>query len=280
MVPIEEERALPDGGDPPKQQERQMVPGVTSPGDAELDIVIPVYNEGGNILRVLSSFARHIQKTRFRVLICYDRDDDDTLTALASYSAPFPIELVKNRGQKAHGAIMTGFQYSDAPAVLVFPGDDDYNAAQVDAAMAAFRAGAEIVIASRFVPGGCMVGCPWLKGTLVRLSAFALHHLARLPTRDASNGQRLFSRRVLDSIPVESTAGFAYSIELLVKCHRLGWQISEVPFQWYERKHGQSRFQIIRWLPAYLPWFWYAFQTTYLRRGPETVVLDEGADAR
>ena len=45
-------------------------------------------------------------------------------------------------------------------------------------------------------PGGDMVGCPLLKAMLVRSANFTLHHLARVPTRDASNGFRLFSRRV------------------------------------------------------------------------------------
>jgi dolichol-phosphate mannosyltransferase len=246
--------------------------------DIELDIVIPVYNEGANIRHVLDSL-RSIQRTRFRVLICYDRDDDDTLPAIADYQAPFPIQLVKNRGKRALGAIVTGFADSTAPAVLVFPGDDDYNAPRLDQMMDAFRGGADIVCASRFIPGGCMVGCPWLKATLVRLSAFVLRHVARLPTHDASNGFRLFSRRVVHDIPIESKKGFAYSIELLVKCHRLGWPIVETPVHWYERKHGQSRFQVVRWLPDYLPWFTYAFRTTYLRLGPETVDLREGAAA-
>jgi hypothetical protein len=116
-----------------------------------------------------------------------------------------------------------------------------------------------------------MTGCPWLKAALVRAGNFSLFHLARLPTRDASNGFRLFSRRVMDDIVVESDRGFCYSIELLVKCHRLGWRIGEVPARWFERAHGTSRFQVIRWLPAYLRWYLYAFATTCLRRPARTV---------
>ena len=94
-----------------------------------------------------------------------------------------------------------------------------------------------------------MVGCPWLKAVLVRAANFTLYHLARLPTHDASNGFRLFSRRVTTEIPIESERGFCYSIELLVKCHRLGWRIGEVPARWFERAHGASRFQVVKWLP-------------------------------
>jgi hypothetical protein len=121
--------------------------------------------------------------------------------------------------------------------------------------------------------GGSMVGFPWLKALFVRAGNFTLYHLARLPTRDATNGFRLFSRRTLDEIAVESDRGFCYSIELLVKCHWLGWRIGEVPARWIERTHGPSRFRVLRWLPAYLRWYAYAFATTYLRRPARTVRL-------
>ena len=48
---------------------------------AELDIVIPVYNEGPNILATLGALTRDV-KTPARVLICYDRPDDDTLAVV------------------------------------------------------------------------------------------------------------------------------------------------------------------------------------------------------
>jgi hypothetical protein len=78
---------------------------------------------------------------------------------------------------------------------------------------------------------------------------------------------------VIERIPVESDQGFCYSIELLVKTHRLGWRIGEVPAQWFERRHGESRFRVLQWLPAYLRWYGYAFATTWLRRPPDTVPL-------
>jgi dolichol-phosphate mannosyltransferase len=243
---------------------------------AELDIVIPVYNEGRNIVPVLDSLGRNV-KTSFRVLICYDHDDDDTLPAIAAYRpSDFEIQLVKNRGRGAFGAVTTGFTDSKAPCVLMFPADDDYNAARLDAMVEKARSGCEVVVASRFTPGGRMVGCPAVKAALIRGSAFVLHHFGRLPTSDPSNGFRLFSQHVIRSIPLESSEGFTYSIELLVKCHRLGWAIGEVPVEWYPRKTGQSRFHVLKWLPQYFRWFRYAFATTWLRRGPQTVTLREG----
>ena len=241
----------------------------------ELDIVIPVYNEGRNIVATLSALKRSVT-TPARVLICYDHAEDDTLPAIranAQVHAGLAIEFVRNRSRGAHAAVMTGFAASTAPFVLMYPADDDTNAAMLDRMVALARAGCDIVCASRFMPGGAMVGCPLLKAALVRSANFTLRHVARLPTTDASNGFRMFSRRVVERIPVESEAGFCYSIELLVKAHRLGWRIAEVPVRWFERRHGASRFQVIKWLPAYLRWYAYAFATTFLRRPPRTVTL-------
>lgn len=245
----------------------------------KLDIVIPVYNEGEAIWPALDSFLDHV-KTPFRVLICYDHDDDTTVTSLASYPrrGEVDIVLVKNRGKFAHGAVMTGFAESVAPYVLTFPADDSYNAPNIDPMVALADEGCAIVCASRFMKGGCMKGAPWLKGMLCRWGNFVLRHLGRIPTHDASNGLRLFARRVFEEIEIESDSGFCYSIELLAKTHRLRWRIGQTPAQWYERTQGTSRFRVLHWLPAYGRWFAYVFATTWLGRRSVKMVDRGGAD--
>jgi glycosyltransferase involved in cell wall biosynthesis len=242
---------------------------------ARLDIIIPVYNEGNIILATLAALRSQV-KTPVRILICYDKPDDDTLSTIEANRAQvegMSIEFVRNRSRGAHAAVMTGFAASQAPFVLVFPADDDFNAGIIDAMVGKAEQGADVVCASRFMPGGCMVGCRWLKAFLVRTAAFTLYYVARLPTRDATNGFRLFSRRVIDTIEVESDRGFCYSLELLVKCHRLGWPVADVPAKWFERTQGASRFQVLKWVPAYLRWYLYAFGTTFLRLGGPSVKL-------
>ncbi len=230
-----------------------------------IDVVIPVHNEGENIRPLLQAFAREV-RSAIRVLICYDRDDDTTLAALKDLQSPFPIILVKNEGHGAHGAVMTGLRRSDAPAAISYMADDDYNAGIIDQMVASFRQGNDIVCASRFMPGGSMVGCRWQKAFLVRTVAWTLYHVAGLPVHDPTNAFRLISRRLRDAVTIESTEGFTYSIELLVKCHRKGWGVSEIPARWFERDKGASRFRIWKWAPGYLRWYFYAFATTYLRR--------------
>ena len=74
-------------------------------------------------------------KTPLRVLICYDREDDDTLPAIRDNRdklGGLAIDFVRNRGKGAHGAVLSGFAAGEAPFAVVLPADDDYNAAILD----------------------------------------------------------------------------------------------------------------------------------------------------
>jgi len=97
------------------------------------------------------------------------------------------------------------------------------------------------------------------------------NEVARLPTRAATNGFRLFSRRVIEGIEIEADSGFCCSLEILVKCHRLAWV--DVPAKGFERKQGASRFRVLGWIPAYLRWYLYALATTFLRLPANSVKL-------
>jgi len=239
----------------------------------KLDIIIPVFNEGAGIISTIDALQTEI-KTPFQILICYDLEDDTTLAALrAKQITNTNIIFVKNKFIGAHGAVITGFNISEADFILVMPADDNYNAPKIDLMVGIAECGADIVCASRFIDGGCMKDCPLLKATLVRSAAFSLYWLGGLPVRDATNGLRLFSRRVVKEIEIESTKGFSYSLELLAKCHRLKWKIEEIPAFWFERTYGKSKFKVLKWLPAYLRWYFYVFLTTWLRRGGNTVKM-------
>lgn len=209
-----------------------------------IDIVVPVYNEGENILRLLKAFRAEI-KTPYRLLVCYDHAEDSTLAALKlPSSVDEQVVLVKNKFRGAHGAIRSGFQASTAAMVITYMADDDYNAGLIDRMVEMCQAGNDLVAPSRFIPGGVFEGCRWPKSFLVQAASMSLYYLARVPIHDVTNGFRLFSRRLLSTFVLQSTEGFTYSIELLVKCHRLGWKMAELPAAWYERTYGHSRFKV------------------------------------
>jgi glycosyltransferase involved in cell wall biosynthesis len=131
-----------------------------------LDIVIPVYHEGPNIVSVLELF-RHELRFPYRVLICYDFDGDSTLAILEQLSKEdYHFELVKNHGRGVLDAIRAGLRQTTASFLLTFPADDNYNAPRINGMLEKAQSGYDIVSGSRFVPSGCMEDCPSLEAIL------------------------------------------------------------------------------------------------------------------
>ena len=237
--------------------------------DSFLDIIVPVYNEGRKLILLLENFEKII-KTKFRVLFCYDDENDDIFQHQEEFKKfNFKIILVKNPFKGPCSAIKEGLKYGDTECVIVYPADDFLNFNIIDKMYSEFKKGNDIVVASRFMEGGSMKGCPIIKSVLVRVASTSLYLLSSIPVRDASNGFRLFSRKLLNIVDVESKVGFAYSLELLSKCNRLKLKIAEIPAQWEERSEGSSRFKTFKWLREYLRWYFYGLGTTWLKKGPE-----------
>ena len=238
---------------------------------APLDIIIPIYNEGDRVLKLLSTF-QDIIKTRIRVLLCYDREDDNVFHYKDDLSKlNFNVVFVKNPSSGPCAAIKEGLFYGESECAIVYPADDFLNVKIIDKMYFAFKEKNDIVVASRFIKGGSMKGCPLIKSILVRVASTTLFILSSIPVKDASNGFRLFSRHLLNLVDIESKVGFAYSLELLAKCNRLKLKIHEIPAQWEERSVGSSRFKIIKWLPEYLKWYFYGLSTTWLKKDAQDV---------
>lgn len=130
------------------------------------------------------------------------------------------------------------------------------------------RAGAAVVAASRYMPGGSRIGGRWLKTRLSRIASLTLHWFGGIPTHDSTNGFKLYARWFLDRVRIESRTGFA--LELTVKAHRMGLPVREVPTVWRDRRAGRSRFRLLAWLPHYLKW-WLIGMTLRLRPRPATI---------
>ena len=236
-----------------------------------LEIIIPIYNEGEKVIKLLNQFQILI-KTKFKILLCYDLNDDNIFNyekELKKFN--FEIILVKNPSIGPCSAIKEGLYYGNSDCVIVYPADDLLNINIIDQMYISFKNSNDIVVASRFIKGGSMKDCPLIKSILVRVASSTLYLLSSIPVRDASNGFRLFSRRLLNIVKIESNIGFAYSLELLAKCNRLKLRIAEIPAQWEERVEGSSRFKILKWLPTYLRWYFYGLETTWLKKGPKDV---------
>jgi len=220
-------------------------------------VVVPVYNEGENVVPTLRAIVEKSRTRPLEVLVVHDFDEDTTVPVVKRLQAEIP-ELRLHRNDLGRGvlnAIKSGLGAARAPFVLVTMGDGSDDAGDIDSMYELAKGGADVVAGSRYMRGGHQLGGPWLKRSMSRAAGLSLHWLAGIPVHDATSNFRMYSKRLLEKVRIESDGGFELGIELTVKAHLLGMRVAEVPTTWRDRTAGQSRFQLWRWLPRYLRWY-------------------------
>lgn len=234
-----------------------------------LSVVCPVYNEAENIERLMDALQASIS-VPLELLIVYDHETDNTVPRVNSIARryPFPIRLLQNQfGTGALNALKSGFRESRGEAVLVVMADlsDDFSVVD-EMYRLITTAGFDIVCGSRYMPGGRQIGGPLLKKSISRLVGLSLHYLTGLPTHDVTNSFKMYKRRFLNGVKIESQGGFEIGMELVVKAFLNGAKITELPATWLDRTAGKSRFRIWRWAPNYLGWYLYALSKWWRRQ--------------
>ena len=231
---------------------------------APLKIIVPVYNEGQNILRTIGQIQANVTAP-YSVLIVYDFEADNTLPVvneLIQEKNILNISLLRNSyGNGALNAIKTGFDHvEDDDAVLVVMADYSDDLTKVGDMLAAIHSGYDIVCGSRYMKGGRQVGGPILKRLLSRMAGLSLHLIAGIPTHDISNSFKMYRKSVLKNMKIESRGGFEVGMEIVVKAFFSSCRITEVPTTWQDRVAGKSRFKLVKWLPEYIRWYLYALK--------------------
>jgi glycosyltransferase involved in cell wall biosynthesis len=223
-------------------------------------LVVPVYNEGENI----GAYCRMLAQAPagYELLLCHDSPEDDTLPALERLpmaEKPAVVRPILNTlGPGVRYAIEAGMRAARAPVVVVSMADVSDDVSKIGEMVARAEAGADVVCASRYMPGGRQIGGPRFKAFLSRMAGVTLHHLSGLPTHDPTNSFKAYRAEFLRRTPIESREGFALSLELTVKAHFGGGRVEEVPAIWRGRTRGSSRFRLFHWLPHYLRWYFWA----------------------
>jgi glycosyltransferase involved in cell wall biosynthesis len=221
-----------------------------------LSIVMPVFQEGEAVEQVIRALTSGV-RTPHEILVVYDFDEDPTVPVIVRLAGELPAVrgLRNDLGRGVLNAMKAGIAASSGPYVLITMSDGSDEPAIVDSMVALAQDGADVVAASRYMRGGRQVGGPMLKRLMSRTAGLTLHWFAGVPTHDPTNNFKLYARRFLDTVVIESTAGFELALELTVKATLARRRVAEVPTTWRDRTAGQSNFKLRKWLPNYLHWY-------------------------
>ena len=230
---------------------------------AKLDIIIPVYNEDENIIKLLKLLDSTVI-CNFRILICYDNETDKTLKHLKNLNIiKNEIKLIKNPKQGPNSAIIEGIKSSNSKIILVYMADDFENIKLINEMVDLIEKGNDLVIPSRFITGGKMLGAVKSKEMVTRIGSNLIYYLAGIPYKDCTNAFKMFSASITDVIKFESTMGFTFALELVAKSYFLKLKIIEVPSTWIEVKNRKSNFKMVKWIPYYIYWLLYSMIKNY-----------------
>lgn len=223
-------------------------------------VVIPVYREGEAVVACLERIGREVLLPA-EILVVHDTPDDPTVPYAQRVAArDARVRTVLNTyGRGPANAIRYGIDAARAPVAVVTMADGSDDPRQIDELARLVDRGVMVAAASRYMPGGQQVGGPRLKRLLSRVAGRSLHLLARVGTRDATNSFKAYDTAFVQTVGIESRAGFEIGLELTAKATRLRLPVAEIPTIWLDRELGSSQFDLGRFLPAYLRWYRYAF---------------------
>ena len=208
-------------------------------------VVVPSYNEALNVLPLTRDVLD--QDPRLEVLVVDDASPDGTGRLVEKAAADEGrLHLLEREGKLGLGsAYQAGFRYAldrDYERVLTMDCDFSHDPAYLPGMLAAADQ-ADVVIGSRYTPGGGVANWPLARKLLSRFANLYTQTLLRLPVHDCTAGFRCYSREVLETVDPFAVRGSGYSFleEMVWRVHRAGFEIIEIPIVFQDRTKGSSK---------------------------------------
>ncbi len=208
-------------------------------------MVVPTYNEAENLAWIVGRVRA--AQPELDVLVVDDGSPDGTGRIADELAAADPHVKVVHRTQKAGlgAAYRAGFRVAlDAGYDVIgeMDADGSHQPEQLDRLLDAIRT-ADLVIGSRWVPGGSIVNWPKSREALSRGGNLYVRLLLGIHVRDATAGFRLFRRATLEKIDIDSvhSTGYVFQTDMAYRTLQAGLKVVEVPIEFIERERGDSK---------------------------------------
>ena len=212
--------------------------------------MIPALNEAENLAELIPLIRQTLDPLmiQYEITVVDERADERTRQVLEDNQASLICPPTRGYGK----ALWAGLTAASGAYIATMDADISHPPRFL-AEMWQARQSAEIIIASRYVPGG-KAEMPISRYLLSKILNYFFGWGLGLHVRDLSSGYRLYQRKVIQAIEI-SAADFDALQEILVKASFAGFRIQEIPFTYRPRKHGSSHARVIKFGMAYLRLF-------------------------
>lgn len=235
-----------DGADAEPGRERQDDGGRRKYGPLGTTLVIiPTYNEAENIKSIVERVRESVPDAH--ILVADDNSPDGTGKVADELAAEDDrVKVLHRKGKEGLGAAyLAGFRWGieHGYGVLVeMDADGSHQPEELPRLLTALK-GADLVIGSRWVPGGRIVNWPKSREFISRGGSTYSRLLLDVPIRDMTAGYRAFRKETLEGIGMDEVAsqGYCFQIDLAWRAIKAGFHVIEVPVTFIERERGESK---------------------------------------
>ncbi|MCZ7380322.1 MAG: polyprenol monophosphomannose synthase [Candidatus Methanoperedens sp.] len=207
----------------------------------EISMVVPTYNESENIENLLRAVSKTLEGYDYEIIVVDDNSPDGTAGIIQEYAAGVDrIRLLVRSGKLGLGsAILDGFRMAKGNYFLMLDADLSHRPEDIKR-LIDNRKGADIVIGSRYIKGGKIIGWPLKRRIISRSAVVLAKNLFRLKVKDPVSGFALYKKEIFERQSRKlDPIGYKLLLEILVKSQEL--TVTEIPITFLERKNGQSK---------------------------------------
>jgi dolichol-phosphate mannosyltransferase len=209
-------------------------------------VVTPTYEERDNLPPFVDALFRVLPEAN--LLVIDDASPDGTGELAATLSSQDSRISVLHRHAKLGlgSAYVAGFRYAlerGYEVVLEMDTDLSHDARHLPSFLAALGHGADVVVGSRNIPGGAVVGWGLGRHLVSKGGSLYARLILGVEVRDLTTGYKAYTRRALEAIDIETlkSTGYAFQIETTYRALRKGLRVAEVPIVFLDRRVGQSK---------------------------------------
>jgi len=209
-------------------------------------VIVPTYNERDNLPQIVAAVHEHLPEAD--LLVVDDNSPDGTgqvADQIAQRDAR--VSVLHRSGKLGLGtAYIAGFKWAlsrDYQFVFEMDCDFSHDPKYLPALLARARAGADLVLGSRYVEGGGTVNWGPLRKLISRGGSLYARTILGVAVRDLTGGFKCFRRPLLEAVDLDSVSaqGYGFQIEMTYRAIKHGFRVEEVPIVFVDRRVGQSK---------------------------------------
>jgi dolichol-phosphate mannosyltransferase len=215
----------------------------------EVSVILPTYNERENLPLLIERIGRVFAEGGIagEVVVVDDHSPDGTGRLAEQLRGRYRFLKVVHRPRKLGlgSAYREGFRVAEGKLLLTMDADLSHDPSYIPSFMEKARS-AEVVVGSRYVEGGGLIGWGPYRRLVSRVANFLAGLVVGAEVKDITSGYRAYRREVFERVPLGEirSSGYAFQLEILHEIVRGGFRVDSVPIVFTDRRKGESKLSL------------------------------------